>query len=478
MPSDSGSTISPAARELETAQSLLRAGRVAEAEQAFHRALAVDPNASPGAAFPGRRGLRRGAAERRHRFAQPSRASQHGRHRHADGTRHRLPVADRLDASRCGSWSARSSWRKGGTPASVCCWRTCWSWMNGRSWLCCTISGPSWTHSTAATGWTTAARRHAATAGRPRNALCGRRPTCAVRRRAAGLARTTGSGRSRTHRPRAGKLPAGSPRIARGPAPASNFCCVPELSTSPLLVVLPHPEWLAPLLAGVAAAGAELDWCLRFAARSAVLSGTRRGRRQRHATDCLCCVDARRGMAHRSLPAGHAADAIRQHAPQLRDALAATPLMCIPRHAPDAAIIGLPAATHTAAKLGRSNAGCMAVVGLPGSAAVEVTAGADTHRLQAGDDLVDASYAVGYANAALPRPASCIRHVASRTRHGRAASPDRGVHDHRKLGYTPAGARLNTPADQAMGNTPASGRDLAHYVQWFDHALEPHSASS
>jgi hypothetical protein len=74
--------------------------------------------------------------------------------------------------------------------------------------------------------------------------------------------------------------------------------------------------------------------------------------------------------------------------------------MCIPRHAPDAAIIGLPAATHTAASYGRSNAGCMAVVGLPGSAAVEVTAGADTHRLQAGEAiLVDASYAVGYANA-------------------------------------------------------------------------------
>jgi aspartate beta-hydroxylase len=175
---------------------------------------------------------------------------------------------------------------------------------------------------------------------------------------------------------------------------------VPGLGTSPN-IDSSELAWLRQLLSRVAAAATEIEACLALPPPSEpagdsssagdpeaaiVPAGNASVTRQRERrTDVYRCG---------SLPVS-----IRHHAPQLLAALDDTPLLRIPRHGPDATLIALPAGVRTPVHHGCSNSRCSVVVGLPGSARVDILAGGEPCHLLAGDGMLfDASYDIEYVN--------------------------------------------------------------------------------
>lgn len=399
MPSDSSPIISTAAREIETAQALARAGRLAEAEQAFRRALVTDPEHVPALRFLAGAALRSGAAgeaiDLLNRAAQVNRNDA--------GTLMELGVAyrvaDRMDAAR--AVLERALELGGGRDTAIRLllanvleldqrpelallqyFRAILDAQQAGHWLADSTTPPALrplvNH---AMGYVRDGRRalfnHTLPGSHGPNAAnaLGR------------IDRALASYLRDRHEPPA------------DPRQRPTLLYVPDLGTSPQPTLVQR-DWLTTLLARVATTGAEIETCLRWASRAPPT-----------ALPSLLPTDAANPQADNAVPtppgARHAViyrcgtvpDATRRHAPQLLAAIAAAPLMRIPRYAPDVALIAVPAAVRTATTYSRSNAGCSVVVGLPGSGDIEVTIGTDKHRLQAGDAITgDGSYGIGYAN--------------------------------------------------------------------------------
>ena len=84
---------------------------------------------------------------------------------------------------------------------------------------------------------------------------------------------------------------------------------------------------------------------------------------------------------------GILADMVRDHAPEMIEKLDAAPLARIPNYAPDASILALQPGAHTTPRHGRTNAFCTIVVAFSGSAPLEVTVGGDSRPLKAAESL-------------------------------------------------------------------------------------------
>lgn len=92
-------------------------------------------------------------------------------------------------------------------------------------------------------------------------------------------------------------------------------------------------------------------------------------------------------------------DAARQHAPRLVESLDGLPLVRIPGYAPDVAVLGLPPATRTPQRHGRSNAFCTVVITFSHSAPLQVTVGSQTRTLRAAESLIfDPSFEFSFAS--------------------------------------------------------------------------------
>ena len=399
MPSTSGLTITSATQELETAQSLVHAGHLVEAEQAFRRALAADPEQVTALRFLAGAALRRGAAGEA--IDLLNRAAQVDRN--DIGTLVELGiayrVADRMDASRFVLERALELGAGRDTTTRL---------------LLANVLELDQRPELALLHYFRAIldAQHAGSWFDDATTLPGLQPLVAhAMRYVAEGRRALFEG---TLQPWLAHLSAASSdRITRAlaiylrdrresppdPRQRPTLLYIPDLGTSPL-PDLAQSGWLATLLASVATLGAEVDACLRATQRDAGTASPTA------APDAP--ADARAGPAA-PLPAGDSrahiyrggtlSDAARRHAPQLLRALAGTPLMEVARFGPDAQIVTLPAATRTAMTWSRCNASCSVMVGLPRSADVEVSVGTDTHRLGAGGAIVgDRSYGIGYAN--------------------------------------------------------------------------------
>lgn len=399
MPSDPGPTISAAAREIEAAQALAHAGHLAEAEQVARRVLATNPEQVPALRFLAGAALRRGAAgeaiDLLNRAAQVNRNDA--------GTLLELGVAyrvaDRMDAARSVLERALELGEGHDTTirlllanvleldqrpelALLHYFRAILDAQQAGLWLADSTTPPGLrslvNH---AMGYVRDGRRALFN-----NTLQGSHGHDAANA-AARIDRALAIYLRDRHEPPA------------DPRQHPTLLYIPDLGTSPL-PTLAQRDWLTTLLARVATTGAEIETCLRWASRappttlpSRMLTGAANPQADNAAPTP---AGARHAVIHRC---GTLPDAARRHAPQLLDALAAAPLMRIPRYAPDVTLIALPAAVRTATTYSRSNAGCSVVVGLPGSADIEVTIGADKHRLQAGGAIIgDGSYGLGYAN--------------------------------------------------------------------------------
>lgn len=91
-------------------------------------------------------------------------------------------------------------------------------------------------------------------------------------------------------------------------------------------------------------------------------------------------------------------DTVQQHAPRLLALIDSTPLIHIPRYGPDAAIIALQPGARSAPRRGRTNAFCSIVVAFSGSAPMRVTVGGESRELMATESLVfDPSFEYEYA---------------------------------------------------------------------------------
>lgn len=399
MPSDSGSTTHKAAPTLAAAQALARAGRLAEAEQAFRQVLATAPEQVPALRFLAGAALRRGAAgeavDLLNRAAQVD--------RNDIGTLMELGiayrVADRMDAARF--VLERALALGGGRDSAIRLLLANVLELDQRPELAllhyfraileAQHAGLWFDDSTTPPGLRPLVSHAMDYVGSGRRSRFERALQAWREHPASGTP-------SRIDRA------LGSYLRDRREAPADprqrpTLLYIPDLGTSPL-PALPPQAWLTALLETVATTGAEIDVCLRRAAGNAQATWP-----------SLPSAGAD------NPPAGHAAatppgelraliqvcgtvpDATRRHAPQLLAALAAAPLMRIPRYAPDITIIALPPGTHTATMYSRSNAGCSVVVGLSGNAGIELTIGADQHRLQAGGAIIaDGSYGMACAN--------------------------------------------------------------------------------
>lgn len=187
--------------------------------------------------------------------------------------------------------------------------------------------------------------------------------------------------------------------IPADPRQRAGLLYVPGLGASPR-VECPDLAWLSTLLARVDTAAAEVESCLALPSPSDRVGDMTPGR-----SPDVGGPMVRDGIApphERQVDIYHCGtlrESIRRLAPQLVAALVDAPLLRIPRHAPEAAIVVLPAGVRTPTRHGCSNSRCSIVVNLPGSSGVDVIAGGETHRLPAGAGMVfDASYGIGYGN--------------------------------------------------------------------------------
>lgn len=183
------------------------------------------------------------------------------------------------------------------------------------------------------------------------------------------------------------------------PRQRAGLLYVPGLGASPR-VDCRDLAWLPTLLARVDTATTEVESCVALASPSDRVGDMAPDRSS----------DVGGPMAHDGIApprerqvdiyrCGTLRESIRRLAPQLIAAIADTPLLRIPRHAPEAAIVVLPAGVRTPTRHGCSNSRCSVVVNLPDSRGVDVIAGGETHRLPAGAGMVfDASYGIGYGN--------------------------------------------------------------------------------
>lgn len=183
------------------------------------------------------------------------------------------------------------------------------------------------------------------------------------------------------------------------PRQRAGLLYVPGLGTSPA-VDCQGLEWLSVLLARLATMGTEVESCLTLSSPSERTNVTP-SRRSQGADGMMTDEGIAPPREHQVdvYRCGTLRESIRRRAPQLLAALVDTPLLRIPRHGPNAAIIVLPAGVHTPTWHGCSNSRCSVVVSLPGSAGVDVIAGGERHRLLAGAGMVfDASYGIEYVN--------------------------------------------------------------------------------
>lgn len=399
MPSDSSSTPRMAAPTIAAAQALVRAGRLAEAEQAFRQVLVTEPEQVPALRFLAGAALRRGAAGEA--IDLLNRAAQVDRN--DIGTLMELGiayrVADRMDAARY--VLERALELGGGRDSTVRVLLANVLELDQRPELAllhyfraileAQRAGLWFDDGTTPPGLRPLVNHAMAYVGAGRRSLF--ESTLQAWRE-----HTVSSTPNRIDRALGGYL-----RDRReapvDPRQRPTLLYIPDLGTSSL-PALPQPAWLTTLLEKVATTGAEVDTCLRWAARNApttLPSLTPAGADNPQADNAAATTLGERQALIQVC--GTVPDAARRHAPQLLSALATAPLMRIPRYAPDTTIIALPPGAHTATVYSRSNAGCSVVVGLPGSAGIEITIGTDKHRLEAGGAIIgDGSYGMDYAN--------------------------------------------------------------------------------
>lgn len=92
-------------------------------------------------------------------------------------------------------------------------------------------------------------------------------------------------------------------------------------------------------------------------------------------------------------------DSVRHRAPPWLSAIADAPLLRIPGYGPNASLIALPGGTRMQQPQGCSNCCCATLVGLPGSASLDVEADGELFKLREGEAMVfDASRPVEYVN--------------------------------------------------------------------------------
>jgi aspartate beta-hydroxylase len=179
-----------------------------------------------------------------------------------------------------------------------------------------------------------------------------------------------------------------------------SFLYIPDLGASPILENSRF-AWLPDTLARIAAATVETEACWVTpcndsdpceSAEGHGISTDAEAPAHRDAPPCERRTDIyRRGVL---------TDAVRQSAAPWLAALTNTPLVHIPRHGPDIELIALPPGIRTTTRYGRSNSRCSAVVALHGSARADIVVGGEWHSLDAGNALVvDESFGVAYANA-------------------------------------------------------------------------------
>jgi Tfp pilus assembly protein PilF len=186
--------------------------------------------------------------------------------------------------------------------------------------------------------------------------------------------------------------------LGERPPPAADAAVVwyvPELDSGPF----PDPHGrIRPRAPDLAGLRAECDACLRTAAPSA---GVRR------------VALLLRGLEQYE---------VRHHAPRLRAALAALPLLCVPNCAPEVELIELTAKARARLPSGRSNARCHLVLN-GGEIPIVVVAGDRSHQLAAGESLV-----------VDPRfPAECWAEAATRVLLGEVWHPALEAHEREAL---------------------------------------------
>jgi aspartate beta-hydroxylase len=398
MSSDPGLTLAPPDLDLETARQLLRAGRPVEAEQAFRRVLATQPEHVEALRFLAGAALRRGAAgdavDLLNRAANVDRTDI--------GTLMELGVAyrvaDRMDASRYVLERALELSEGRNTAVRLLLanvleldqrpelalphyFRAILDAQHAGNWFSDETTEPGLRPFV----------RHAM-----QQVAAGRRDlfegVLQPWRQSADTPLTRIDRALAIYLRDCSEAPA-------DPRQRAGLLYVPGLGTSPR-VDCGDLAWLSTLLARVDTAATEIESSLALSSSSGHAGDVTPG----HSPDVggRMNQDAAAQPRERQVDiyrCGTLHDSIRRRAPQLVAALADTPLLRVPRHAPDAAIVVLPAGVRTPIRHSCSNSRCSVVVSLPGSDGIDVIAGGETHRLQAGNGLVfDASYGIGYGN--------------------------------------------------------------------------------
>ncbi len=398
MSPDPGLTLAPPNLDLETARQLLRDGRSAEAEQAFRRVLASQPEHVEALRFMAGAALRRGAAgdaiDLLNRAANVDRTDI--------GTLMELGiayrVAERMDASRYVLERALELSEGRNTTLRLLLANVLELDQRPelalphyfRAILDAQHAGNWFSDQTTEPGLRSLVRHAMRQVAEGRRALF--ESALQPSRQGAGEPLT------RIDRALAIYLRDCSEKPA-DPRQRAGLLHVPGLGTSPR-VECRDLAWLPALLARVDAAAAEVENCLALPSPS-----ERVGDMTPAPDPDIGGLAACEGIApprERQVDIYHCGtlrESVRRVAPRLVAALSDTPLLRIPRHAPEVAIVVLPAGVLTPTRYGCSNSRCSVIVNLPGSGVVDVIAGGETHRLPASTGMVfDASYGIGYGN--------------------------------------------------------------------------------
>jgi len=171
---------------------------------------------------------------------------------------------------------------------------------------------------------------------------------------------------------------------------------VPDLDAAPI-IGLSRFDWLAACTTCIATTSTEIDTCLALHDKPSVSAFNLGMVKDDEAVDSESVLSRVRRIAiyHHGIPL----EGIRQQAPQLLAAMVNMPLVRIPQHSPDAEIIAIGPAMQASTPFGRSNSRCGIVIALPGSAPIDITIGGELHGLQEGEALVfDSSFGVEYSN--------------------------------------------------------------------------------
>lgn len=387
MSSDPGLTITPPKRQLEAAQQLAREGRVAEAEHAFRHLLAAEPEQTVALRFMACAAMKRGAAGEAIDWLNRAASVD----RNDIGTLLELGVAyrvaDRLDASRYVLERALELSDGHNTGARLLLANVLE--LDQRSELALLHYFRAVLDAQHAGHWFDDATTEPALRPLVRHAMRyvadGRRAlfdgVLQPLRHDAGDVRF-----ERIDRALAIYLRERDERPA-DPRQRPRLLYIPGLRASPSIDPA-ELAWLPSLLARVTTTAAEIDACLapaRHASSSAIGADDRPAPPGEYRADLYRC--------------GCPLDAARRHAPHLLAALADAPMTRIPRHGPRAEIIALSPAMQIPVRHGCSNSHCSVIVGLPGSARIDVSVGGEPHGVRDGEAIVcDASYGIGYAN--------------------------------------------------------------------------------